>query len=91
MATLRMLAAAYLLLLVITTIMEEQGMTRGGMKPSSVAKKAGAGSKKSFADVVGVDEAKAELQEIVDFLRNPEKFTRLGGKMTKGVLIDFPG
>ena len=38
----------------------------------------------TFQDVVGVDEAKSELLEIVDFLRNPEKFTRLGGKMTKG-------
>jgi ATP-dependent metalloprotease len=39
---------------------------------------------------VGVDEAKAELQEIVEFLRNPDKFTRLGGKMTKGVLLTGP-
>ena len=39
---------------------------------------------------MGVDEAKGELMEIVDFLRNPQKFTRLGGKMTKGVLLMGP-
>jgi ATP-dependent metalloprotease len=40
-----------------------------------------------FKDVKGCDEAKAELQEIVEFLKNPAKFERLGGKMTKGVLL----
>lgn len=40
-----------------------------------------------FADVKGCDEAKAELQEVVEFLKNPTKFERLGGKMTKGVLL----
>ena len=45
----------------------------------------------TFQDVVGVDEAKSELLEIVDFLRNPEKFTRLGGKMTKGTAPLFSG
>jgi cell division protease FtsH len=40
-----------------------------------------------FADVAGIDEAKVELMEIVDFLRNPERYRRLGGKIPKGVLI----
>jgi len=40
-----------------------------------------------FADVAGIDEAKAELMEVVEFLRNPERFRRLGGKIPKGVLI----
>ena len=40
-----------------------------------------------FNDVAGVDEAKEELQEIVEFLRNPKKFTRLGGRIPKGVLL----
>lgn len=44
----------------------------------------------SFADVAGVDEAKEELQEIISFLRNPERFTRLGGKMPKGMLLVGP-
>lgn len=44
-------------------------------------------TKVTFADVAGVDEAKEELQEIVEFLSNPKKFTRLGGRIPKGVLL----
>ncbi|MFP4325039.1 MAG: ATP-dependent zinc metalloprotease FtsH [Desulfonatronovibrio sp.] len=44
-------------------------------------------SKVTFADVAGVDEAKDELSEVVDFLSNPKKFTRLGGRIPKGVLL----
>src|SRR6266581_4448369 len=46
--------------------------------------------KTTFADVAGVDEAKAELVEIVDFLRNPKKYQRLGGRIPKGVLLVGP-
>ena len=49
-------------------------------------------NKITFKDVAGIDEAKAELEEIVDFLRAPAKFQRLGGKIPKGVLlIGSPG
>jgi len=43
-----------------------------------------------FKDVAGVEEAKAEVQEIVDFLRNPKKYKRLGGNLPKGVLLIGP-
>lgn len=44
-------------------------------------------AKVTFDDVAGVDEAKEELSEVVDFLREPRKFTRLGGRIPKGVLL----
>jgi len=46
--------------------------------------------KVTFKDVAGVDEAKEELQEIIDFLKNPQKFQKLGGKIPKGVLVVGP-
>ncbi|OQX89659.1 MAG: cell division protein FtsH [candidate division Zixibacteria bacterium 4484_93] len=46
--------------------------------------------KVTFADVAGVDEAKEELEEIIQFLKNPKKFTRLGGRIPKGVLLVGP-
>ncbi|HSB03851.1 MAG TPA: ATP-dependent metallopeptidase FtsH/Yme1/Tma family protein, partial [Thermodesulfobacteriota bacterium] len=44
----------------------------------------------TFADVAGIDEAKEELQEVVEFLRNPGKFQKLGGRIPKGVLLVGP-
>ena len=44
----------------------------------------------TFEDVAGIDEAKDELEEIVEFLRNPQKFSRLGGKIPKGALLVGP-
>ncbi len=47
-------------------------------------------TKVTFADVAGIDEAKEELQEVVEFLRNPGKFQKLGGRIPKGVLLVGP-
>ncbi len=44
-------------------------------------------SKKSFEDVAGIDEAREEVREIIEFLRNPERFQRLGGRLPRGVLL----
>lgn len=67
-------------------------MQTGGNKALSFGKaKAKLVSEKSvkitFADVAGIEEAKAEVQEIIDFLKDPQKFQKLGGKIPKGVLL----
>ncbi len=48
------------------------------------------GTKVTFEDVAGIDEAKEELTEIIEFLKDPKKFTRLGGRIPKGVLLMGP-
>jgi cell division protease FtsH len=48
------------------------------------------GDRVTFADVAGIDEATAELSEVVDFLRNPDKYRKLGGRIPKGVLLAGP-
>ncbi len=67
-------------------------MQAGGGKAMSFGKSRArlikeAQNKFTFADVAGVEEAKEELYEIIEFLRDPKKFTRLGGKIPKGVLL----
>lgn len=64
-----------------------KGMGFGKSKAKLISDK---GPKITFADVAGIDEAKDELSEIVDFLRNPSKFQKLGGQIPKGCLLIGP-
>ncbi|NUQ13034.1 MAG: ATP-dependent metallopeptidase FtsH/Yme1/Tma family protein, partial [Gemmatimonadaceae bacterium] len=70
-------------------------MQAGGNKAFSFGKSkakllTGDTPKVTFADVAGCDEAKVELQEIIEFLKDPQKFTRLGGRLPKGALLVGP-
>ena len=62
-------------------------MTVGKSKAKIYAEK---DTKVTFTDVAGVDEAKEELREVIEFLKTPERFTRLGGKIPKGILLVGP-
>ncbi len=81
-----------IIFLVLIWIFFMRQMQTGGNKALSFGKsKARLVSDKAvkvtFADVAGVEEAKSEVQEIIDFLKDPQKFSKLGGKMPKGVLL----
>ena len=77
---------------VIRHIAEKQGFGGGFMTVGKSKAKiyVETDTKVTFDDVAGVDEAKAELEEIVDFLKEPESHGRLGGRMPKGVLLVGP-
>ncbi len=67
------------------------GGSGGAMKFSKANARVGKSNKTvTFADVAGAEEEKAELQEVVEFLRDPDKFTRLGAKVPHGVLLVGP-
>lgn len=86
-----------ILLLVILWIYFMRQMQAGGNKALSFGKSKAKlvsekGVKITFADVAGIEEAKTDVQEIIEFLKNPGKFQKLGGKLPKGVLlIGAPG
>ncbi len=84
----------YLLLIGFWIFLFRQ-MQSGGNKAFSFGKSkakllSGDTPKVTFADVAGADEAKVELQEIIEFLKDPQKFTRLGGRLPKGALLVGP-
>ena len=86
-----------MVLLVGVWIFFMRRMQGGGGNPLSLGKSqaklvSDGREKVTFEDVAGIDEAREELQEIVDFLRDPRKYTRLGGRIPKGVLlVGVPG
>ncbi|KAI1110957.1 peptidase family M41-domain-containing protein [Nemania sp. NC0429] len=81
--------ATYVALVLISMAIETLGsLKRPGAKVDSEVK--AEQQKARFSDVHGADEAKEELQDMVDFLRNPEKYSQLGGKLPKGILLVGP-
>ena len=62
----------------------------GGVNRSKGKEEPKVGKKVTFNDVAGADEEKSELEEIVDFLRNPEKYIALGARIPKGILLEGP-
>ena len=92
------LVAAAMLGLFCYLMLRQRGAGSGGGSPGSAARFSRArtrtlsdqGKKVTFDDVAGADEEKEELQEIVEFLRDPKKFTALGARIPKGVLLVGP-
>ena len=86
-----LLLCAGLLVVMIILFNRMGGGAGGAMKFSKANARVGKTDKQvTFADVAGAEEEKAELQEIVEFLRDPEKFTKLGAKVPHGVLLVGP-
>ena len=84
----------FILLIAIWIFFMRQMQVGGGKALSFGKSKArlvsDTGKKVTFADVAGIEEAKEEVQEIIEFLKDPKKFQRLGGKIPKGVLLVGP-
>ncbi|MER5353866.1 ATP-dependent zinc metalloprotease FtsH [Kitasatospora sp. NPDC002551] len=90
-----LISLAPMLLLILVWVLLARRMA-GGLGGGALGRKAPpkpvaeAGRRTTFADVAGIDEVEAELTEVVDFLKNPDHYRRLGAKMPRGVLLSGP-
>ncbi len=84
--------AGYLIVAIIFIVimMQSQGGTKGAMNFAKMNARLNQNIKIRFSDVAGAEEEKAELAEVVDFLKNPKKFSELGARIPKGVLLVGP-
>ncbi|KAK2466919.1 hypothetical protein APHAL10511_001177 [Amanita phalloides] len=83
-----LLAGSFFFLVVLSVFFENTGFMKAGPRQSQFEPTEGKTVK--FSDVHGVDEAKEELQDVVQFLKDPSAFASLGGKLPKGVLLTGP-
>jgi ATP-dependent metalloprotease len=78
----------FLVLTILSIVLENSGLMKTGSNPTEFEPQGGKPVK--FSDVHGVDEAKEELKDIIEFLKDPTSFSALGGKLPKGVLLTGP-
>jgi cell division protease FtsH len=79
-----------LILLLVWFMRRSRGSMLGGFSRSKARRFSTEASAVTFADVAGIDEAKLELSEVAGFLRDPERYGRLGGRIPRGVLLSGP-
>jgi len=80
--------SGFFILVMLAVLLENSGLMKAG--PRQAEFEPAQGKTYKFSDVHGVDEAKEELQEVVEFLKDPTSFATLGGKLPKGILLTGP-